>query len=162
MTAGIRASSDGLFGTLQVAGGDVATFNASGNFLVGTAANPAGTGQIATTGGIIPRTNTLTSVTSPWAWSSALYDQQSITALANALTINADANTPVDGQKAIFRIKDNGTARALTWTTSGAKSFRVINTVLPTTTVISKVVYVGCIYNGTDAFWDVVAVAQQG
>jgi len=161
MTAGIRASSDGLFGTLQVAGGDVATFNASGNFLVGTAANPAGTGQIATTGGILSRVNTLTSVTSPWAWSSASYDQQSITALANVLTINADAGTPVDGQKTIFRIKDNGSPQVLTWVTTGTKAFRVVGAILPITTLAGKTVYVGCVYNGADAFWDVIAVAQQ-
>ena len=161
MTAGIKASDDGTFGTLQVAGGDVATFNASGNFLVGAAPNPTGTGQIATTGGIVARTSTLTSTTSPWAWSSALYDQQSITALANALTISADSGNPVNGQKAIFRIKDTGTARALTWTTSGSKAFRAIGSALPTTTVSNMTVYVGCIYNSADLYWDVVAVAQQ-
>jgi hypothetical protein len=161
MTAGIKASADGTYGTLQVAGGDVATFNAYGNFLVGAAPNPTGTGQIATTGGIVARTNTLTSTTSPWAWSSALYDQQSITALANALTISADSGSPVDGQKTIFRIKDTGTARTLTWTISGAKSFRAIGAILPTTTISTATVYIGCIYNGTDAFWDVVAVSQQ-
>ena len=32
---------------------------------------------------------------------------------------------------------------------------------LPTTTVASKVVYVGAIYNSDETFWDVVSVAQQ-
>jgi 2-phospho-L-lactate guanylyltransferase (CobY/MobA/RfbA family) len=55
------------------------------------------------------------SVASPLAWDSSAYAQYALTALANALTINADANAaPVDGQKMTFRIKDNGTARALT------------------------------------------------
>ena len=102
------------------------------------------------------------SVASPLAWDSSAYAQYALTALANALTINADANAaPVDGQKMTFRIKDNGTARALTWTTGSAKSFRVIGTTLPTTTVVSKIVYVGCIYNAADARWDVIAVAQE-
>jgi hypothetical protein len=102
------------------------------------------------------------SVTSPLAWDSSSYAQYALTALANALTINADANAaPVDGQKMTFRIKDNGTARALTWTTGSAKSFRVIGTTLPTTTVVSKIVYVGCIYNAADSRWDVVAVGQE-
>jgi hypothetical protein len=102
------------------------------------------------------------SVTSPLAWDSSAYAQYALTALANALTINADANAaPVDGQKMTFRFKDNGTARALTWTTGSAKSFRVIGTTLPTTTVINKIVYVGCIYNAADSRWDVIAVGQE-
>jgi hypothetical protein len=102
------------------------------------------------------------SVTSPLAWDSSACDQYALTALANALTINADANTaPADGQKMMFRIKDNGTARALTWTTGSAKSFRVIGTTLPTTTVANKTVYVGCIYNAADSRWDAVAVGQE-
>jgi hypothetical protein len=48
----------------------------------------------------------------------------------------------------------------LTWTTS-AGGYRVIGCTLPTTTVASKVIYVGCIYNATESFWDVVSVAQQ-
>jgi hypothetical protein len=102
------------------------------------------------------------SVTSPLAWDSSSYSQYALTALANALTINADANAaPVDGQKMTFRLKDNGTARALTWTTGSAKSFQVIGTTLPTTTVANKTVYVGCSYNAADSRWDVLAVGQE-
>lgn len=120
-----------------------------------------GTAGINASGGIIPRVNAQTTTTSPFAWNSFSYDQQSFSALANALTISADAGTPVDGQKAIFRFKDNGTARALTWTTGTAKSFRAVGVTLPTTTVINKTVYVGCIYNTVDSRWNAVAVAQE-
>lgn len=77
-----------------------------------------------------------------------------ITAQAVALTISAPTGTPIQGQKLIFRIKDNGTARAITWNAI----FRVIGVTLPTTTVINKTTYVGCIYNSTDTKWDVVVV----
>jgi hypothetical protein len=87
-------------------------------------------------------------------------DQYNVTALATAATIAAPSGTPTNGQKLILRIKDNGTARALTWTTSSG-AYRAIGPTLPTTTVINKTVYVGCIYNEADTFWDVVAVAQQ-
>jgi hypothetical protein len=107
------------------------------------------------------RINAQTTTTSPWAWNSDSYDQQSFSALANALTINADAGTPTDGQKTVFRFTDNGTARALTWTTGTSKSFRSVGTPLPTTTVVSKTLYVACIYNSTAARWDVLAVAQE-
>ena len=110
---------------------------------------------------ITQRCNAQTTTASPFAWDSDSYDQQSFSALANALTINADAGTPTDGQRAVFRIKDNGTARALTWTTGVSKGFRAVGATLPTTTVINKTVYVGCIYNIADSRWDAVAVAQE-
>jgi hypothetical protein len=75
-------------------------------------------------------------------------------------TIAAPSGSPVDGQKLIIRFKDNGTAQTLSWTTSSG-AYRAVSITLPATTVISKVLYVGCIYNSQDTFWDVVAVAQQ-
>ena len=87
-------------------------------------------------------------------------NQYTITALGAAATIAIPSGTPIDGQKLTIRIKDNGTARALTWTTS-AGGYRIIGTTLPVTTVVSKTVYIGCVYNSADSFWDVVAVAQQ-
>jgi hypothetical protein len=110
---------------------------------------------------ITPRMNSQTTTASPWAWNSDSYDIQAFTALANALTINADAGTPTDGQRTVFRFKDNGTARALTWTTGATKAFRAVGVTLPTTTVINKTVYVGCLYNGADSRWDAVAVSQE-
>lgn len=110
---------------------------------------------------ITPRFSSTTSWTSPLTWNSDSYDQYQSTAQAGAVTINADAGTPTNGQKMIFRIKDNGTARALTWTTGTTNSFRAIGTSLPTTTVANKILYVGCIYNGTDSRWDVIMVSQE-
>jgi hypothetical protein len=85
------------------------------------------------------------------------YDQYAFTALAAALAINAPIGTPVDGDKQIFRFLDNGTARALTWNAT----YTVIGVVLPTTTTISKTLYVGCIYNANNTRWDVIAVTTQ-
>ena len=86
-------------------------------------------------------------------------DQYEVTALAQTASVAAPSGTPTDGQKLILRIKDNGTARTLNWTV-GPGTYRSVGVTLPTTTVISKVVYVGCIWNAQDNFWDVVAVAQ--
>lgn len=81
-------------------------------------------------------------------------------ALDGATTLDVPSGTPIDGQRLILRLRDDGTARALTWTaTSGG--YRVIGTTLPSTTTISKLLYVGCVYNSTDSFWDVVAVTTQ-
>jgi len=123
---------------------------------------PKGAGRVTISTSIKPKVNSAASVTSPLAWNSTSYDEYAITALANALTINADANTaPADGQKMMFRFKDNGTARALTWTTGATNAFRVVGVTLPTTTVASKLLYVGCIYNAADSRWDAIAVGQE-
>jgi hypothetical protein len=81
-------------------------------------------------------------------------------ALDGAVTLAAPSGTPIDGQRIILRLRDDGTARALTWTTTSG-GYRVIGTTLPSTTTISKLLYVGCVYNSTDSFWDVVAVTTQ-
>jgi hypothetical protein len=87
----------------------------------------------------------------------ATADQYAYTALAAALAINAPTGTPVDGNRLIFRFLDNGVARALTWNAT----YTVIGTILPTTTTVSKMLYVGCIYNAANTRWDVVAVTTQ-
>ena len=110
---------------------------------------------------INPRISTTASVTSPLVWNSDNFDEYVITAQAGALTFNADAGTPVHGQKMIFRIKDNGTARALTWTSVGAGSFNSYGSFLPTTTTVSKTTYFGFIYNSTDSKWDAVAMVTE-
>jgi hypothetical protein len=84
-------------------------------------------------------------------------DIYAYTALAAALTINAPIGTPTDGDKLIFRLLDNGTARALTWNAT----YTVIGVTLPTTTVVNKTTYVGCIYNANNTRWDVIAVTTQ-
>lgn len=79
------------------------------------------------------------------------------TALSAACAINAPTGTPVQGQRLAFRFKDNATARALSWNAI----FRAVDLLIPTTTVISKTLYVGAVYNSTDTKWDVVAVNQE-
>jgi len=87
-------------------------------------------------------------------------DQYNVTALAQPATVAAPSGTPTSGQKLILRIKDNGTARALTWTTTSG-GYRVVGVTLPTTTTANKTSYIGCIYNTDATFWDVVAVATE-
>lgn len=82
-------------------------------------------------------------------------DIHTITAQAAAATFGAPTGTPVQGQKLIIRIKDNATARALSWNAIYRASSDLA---LPTTTVLSKTLYCGFIYNSTDTKWDLVAV----
>lgn len=90
-------------------------------------------------------------------------DFYAITAQAAALTI-ANPNVtgpfaPVDGFGMVFRIKDDGTARAITW--GAAYRAMGIGLALPITTVAGKTMYVGCIYNAADSTWDAISVATQ-
>ena len=80
-----------------------------------------------------------------------------VTALAQALTINAPSGTAVNGNTLLFRIKDNGTARALTWNAA----YTFIGTTKPDTTVAGKIIYIGAIYNSTATKWEVVSINQE-
>ena len=108
---------------------------------------------------INPRVSSTTS-TATLTVNSDSFDQAVLTAQAVALSVAAPTGTPVNGQKLTLRFKDNATAQTISWTTTSG-GFRVIGCTLPTTTVISKVVYIGCIYNSDETFWDVVSVGQQ-
>jgi hypothetical protein len=88
-------------------------------------------------------------------------DAVDITALAEDIT-NMTTNlsgTPTNKQTLLFEIKDNGTARDITWGTG----FVAGGVALPTTTVISKILTVGFIYSTANALnkWRCVAVAQE-
>ena len=86
------------------------------------------------------------------------YDLFTITAQAEAFSLANPSGTPTSGQTLVIRIKDNGTARAITW--SGTQ-WRAVGVTLPATTVVSKTLYIGAIWNSTDSKWDVIASVQE-
>lgn len=77
-----------------------------------------------------------------------------ITAQAGALLFNNPTGTFCDGQILLIAIKDNGTARALTY----GPNFRAGSSLTPllATTTISKWAYLQFIYNSTDTKWDYI------
>jgi len=115
------------------------------------------TGNISPTGRITPRVSVTNAPSSPFSWNSNNYDEMVLTGISNALTINSDTGSPVQGQTIIFCLKDNGTSQTLSWNSQ----FRQIGAFLPTATTANKTSYVGAIYNSIDSFWDVVAVTTQ-
>jgi hypothetical protein len=107
---------------------------------------------------ITPRIGTTTSAATITP-TSDLSDQYNVTALATTAAFAIPSGTPTDGQKLSIRIYA-GTTQTISWTTT-AGGYRVIGTTLPTSVPATKTIYVGCVYNAADAFWDVVAVATQ-
>jgi hypothetical protein len=101
--------------------------------------------------------SSVTSSSTPTPVGSHKENEYYLTTLAVSATFAAPSGTPANGNTLLIRIKDNGTARTLSWNSI----YRIVGTTLPTTTTVSKTLYVGCIYNSTDSKWDVVSVVEQ-
>lgn len=101
---------------------------------------------------VTKRVGTTASSSTPTADADA-HDSYHVTAAAANMTVGAPTGTPTDSQMLMYRFKDNGTARTIAWNAI----FRAIGITLPTTTVISKTLYVGTIYNSADTKWDAIA-----
>jgi hypothetical protein len=156
----ILAAPDGAAGAPTFRGlvaADVPTLNqnTTGNAATATTATNV-SGGLVSSSRINPRASSTTSTSSITPDISS-FDQYAVTAQAATLTINAPTGTPVDGNKLIFRILDNGTSQTLSWNAT----YTVIGVTLPTTTTINKMTYVGCIYNAANTRWDVIAVTTQ-
>lgn len=107
---------------------------------------------------ITPRVGTVASSATPTI-DCDLYDQYNITALAAAITGVTVSGSPTDGQKLLVRIKDNGTARALTFGSSFVASG---SAALPTTTTVNKTHLLGFIYDSAVAKFVCVAADAAG
>lgn len=107
---------------------------------------------------ITPRVTSITSSATPTI-NTDNCDAVTITALAAAITSMTTnlSGTPTNFQKLIIRIKDNGTARAITW---GA-SFEAKGVALPTTTTISKVLTVGFLWDSVTSKWGCIAAVNE-
>ena len=107
---------------------------------------------------IVPRSISTASTATP-SINSDTTDFYYLTALAVAITSVTVTGVPTDGQRLTIRIKDNGTARAITWGASFVSSGVAI---LPTTTVASKTHLVGFMYDSQVAKWVCVASDSAG
>lgn len=89
---------------------------------------------------------------------SAAVNQFNLTAQAGTLAIaNPTPANMADGQSLLIRVKDNGTARTISWDTY----YRAVGVTLPLTTVVGKVLYIGAKWNATETKFDVFAVGQE-
>ena len=108
---------------------------------------------IASTNVISENTTTASSAT-PAPTGGSLRNFFTVTALSAGATFSAPSWSPVNGNLLMIRIKDNGTARTLAWNAI----YRAGNTALPTTTIISKTMYLLFAYNSADSKWDLLSV----
>lgn len=151
---GAKTFTTGLLKAVDITSGSgVSTLPTSTDTLVGRA-----TTDTLTNKRITKRITTIVSHATPTV-NTDNCDCVTITAQAEAITSMTTnlSGTPTNFQPLIFRIKDDGTARAITW---GA-SFEAKGVALPTTTVISKVLTVGFIYDTVTSKWGCVASAQE-
>ena len=131
----IGSTTDDTINKLQVTG--------SGKFTAGITYN------------VLKPTTTTVASTATLTPDLSLGDTFTITAQAVALSVANPTGTPVNGQKMMIRIEDNGTLRAITW--SGTQYRASTDLPLPTTTIATKTMYIGFIWNSTDTKWDMIA-----
>lgn len=107
---------------------------------------------------LTPRVTTITSHAAPTI-NTDNCDAVTITALAEAITSMTTnlSGTPANFDMLFFRIKDDGTARAIAW---GA-SFASRGATLPTTTVLGKVLYVLFAWNSVASTWDCISTTSE-
>ncbi len=86
-----------------------------------------------------------------------VYGAVHISAQAAAITGVTMTGTPDDLQEFIFRIKDNGVARAITW---GAQ-FLPMGVALPTTTTAGKNGTYRFLYDANSSIWGLVSAVTE-
>ncbi len=151
------AGTDYSAGTSGLATGLVISTTGTGALTV--VAAPSGTvvgdtdTQTLTNKRVNPRTATIASSATPTP-NADTTDFFYITAQAAGATFGAPTGTPVEGQRLTIRIKDNASPRTLAYNAIYRAGTDVA---LPTTTVASKTMYLGFIYNFEDTTWDFVS-----
>lgn len=120
------------------------------------APNSIGKTQLKADAKFTPRVNSITN-TATLTFDVDSYEIVVVTAQSQAITIASPTGTPVHGQAILIRLRDNGTARAITWNAV----FAPVGVTLPTTTTASKVTYVAARWNATQSRWDVLSVGRE-
>jgi hypothetical protein len=114
------------------------------------------TGTIGWNGDFAPRANSTPSATTAWTPNFDLYDQDSITALAGNITVNAPTwTTAADGKGRTIRIKSDGSGpHTIAWD----PAYAPMGVTLPLTIASSKTIYVHIRYNANTSKSDTLAV----
>ena len=106
------------------------------------------------TSNVVEEVTTTASSATPTPTGGSLRNFFTITAQAAAAAFAAPSGTPQDGNYLTIRILDNGTARALSFNAIYRASSDLA---LPTTTTLSKTMYMTFRYNSASSTWDYLA-----
>jgi hypothetical protein len=104
---------------------------------------------------VLPRVHSLASSTS-YTLDLTTYDEADIYALSGDVTINAPSGTPRDGQKIIYRYKDNGTQRNITLNAAFVSLVTV-----PANTSVGKVGLIGARWSAARSKWEIIAAVTE-
>lgn len=118
-----------------------------------------GTQTVPTVTGTIMQYSTASvgSDTTPDPTGDAKLNEYYLTALAGAAAFNAPSGSLTNGNMLRIRIKDNSTARALTW---DAIYIASPDLPLPTTTILGKTMYLFFVYNSTTPAWNLIGLVN--
>jgi hypothetical protein len=146
---GVRAVDD-----FEIQNSSRIVLSAGGAIVFSTDTGTTEAGRIETSGAgykgpTTPRTSSTASTSSLTVNANSI-DLQDVTALAVNMTINAPTGTPRDGQLLKFYIKDNGTARTLTWNAV----FHNAPTASTRPTITTGVVHEWFQWSATTSSWD--------
>jgi len=148
MTKGIlvQHKQDGSHSAVTADSLTTATVAATSDVTVGGNLTVTGTSRS------IPVTTAGSSTITP---SAQMYD---VTALNTNATVAVPSFAANNGQALILRIKDNGTPRTLSFA-SGYTNVSGLTT--PTTTVASKLLTIGALYNSATSKWEIQGINQE-
>ena len=88
---------------------------------------------------------------------SDLYDVAINTAIAGTITIGNPTGTPTEAQALVYRLTSNSSAHTINWSTD----FEDYGATMPVSTVASKTIYVGFLFNTDSTTWNCVSVITQ-
>lgn len=162
LAAGVTASSltsVGVLTSVDIGNADTTLSRSSAGVLAveGVVVDTVSAANVLTNKTIIASSNILEEITStassatPTPTGGSLRNLFTITALAANATFAAPSGSPAHGNRLVCIILDNGTARTLAWNAIYRFSSDMP---APTTTVLSKTLYLGFIYNSASSTWD--------
>ena len=131
----------------------------SGNVSIGNLIVTTGNSATLTSTRVNPRSSGLTGASGVIIPASDTFDQINYS-LTGSSSFSNPSGTPVNGQKLTIRLYAATTQTISSWS-STIGGYRAIGATLPTTITGTKTIYVGCVWNSADSFWDVIAVATQ-